>query len=351
MLPKRQPGLKPAIPRLAVLVAAMALLSRALGRADGLRRIFQADDGTPVPRLSTGGTSMSLNDFSDLTSCAAQTSASFTLVGSGSASASASASCEAKAESTSAATQAIADFLNGTLNDHPQYCGEEMIVTVAAAVGEAVATAYASAEVSVEVSGSGTACADASAEADAFAVSLAKAVLRDAVETTRDVGRRRRVMKPGNNSLCLSASLSVVFARAWAQAKASACQEGQGGARDEEESIARSVQQAVARVLVEVARKSCPANNRLRLDAAEQSLGRNYTVDAVAERVAAEEFASGLAEASGGALTQCDANVEAQCCGDDTSECRLARRPGLTVKSPGGEKCCCLLGLLPYYEQ
>ena len=342
--------------RVAALLSVFVVAVCTEARGVGLRL---AQDPNPGPeKLSIGNSSFALDDFSDLTSCDVSSSAELIIIGSSAGVASASASCEAKSDATNAATQQVADFVDKTKADPADFCTRQAVEFVAESIGNAFAAAYTLAKLELKIEGDGIACVQASAEADAYATAFAKSILRDAVETERSNpadGTTYHIIEDGDNGLCLAASLSAVFAKAWAESKVDGCVDGTGDFVDEQISFSRSVQNAIARVVIEIGRRSCADDKdgqaRLKAFAAELDANKPYQVDTEAVRVSMSEFSEGVAEASGGTLLQCDSDSSAQCCGTDTSACQLPREAGFVLKKGEDENCCCIEGLLPFYVQ
>lgn len=340
----------------AILLLALTLFTGCHSRRVGLR-LAQEPSSAPR-RLTRGNSSLGLDDFSDLTACRVSASTNILIVGSGAGGASASGSCEAKIDAAGSVTQQVAEFMANAVTNPGMYCTRDAVMTLAESIGNAVASAYTLARLELKIEGTGFACADASAEADSYATAFAKAVLRDAVETERfnpAKDRTHMVLGGSKKALCLAASLSVVFAKAWAESKVVGCVEGTGDFVDEQISFSKSVQNAIARVLLDIAKRPCrrDRDGKMQLKALLEELEGNkpYQLDTEATRSSISEFLDGVAEASGGSLLQCDTDASAQCCGNDISGCVLRRKAGFVVHKGAKDNCCCVEGLLPYFVQ
>lgn len=314
---------------LVLIILVVAAAGLAAGRRDGRKS---------GPRIDSP---YSMDDFSDLTHCKAVASASIIIVG-GSGSASSSASCEVKVEAVNAVLETMKDWLESTENSPKTACTKNKIMAVSENIALAIASAYTAAGIDLEIDGDGTACASAEAEADAYGVVFAKAILREPV--------LKSIVSAEDDGLCLAGALSAVFARAWAHSKKSACIHGTGDFTDAQVSFAETVEKAVARVLGEIADEVCVTRKgQKRVNRLLASLtAEEVDVEASAETLL--RIVDGMADASGGSLRQCAGKSAANCCGASPSDkCEWESKMGLLWKS-GGQKCCCVDGLLPYVQ-
>lgn len=284
----------------------------------------------------------SLEDFSDLTHCEATASVNFVITG-GSGSARASASCEAKVESVNAVVQAMQEWMEAARDSPAEGCAKEKIMTVAEAVGLTVASAYTVATFELDVDGTGSACATAEAEADSYDVVFAKAILQEAVKSSH--------LSTKDDGLCFTGALSTVFASAWSKAKKSGCVDGPGGFTETQTSFAQAIEQAVARILAEIATHFCVGEEE------REEVGkviRSLSSDGVVTEASAEtvlRVVDGMAKASGGSLVQCAGEGAVECCAPSPSKkCDWKPQAGLLWEA-GAQHCCCVDGLLPYLHE
>eukprot|EP00803_Ostreobium_quekettii_P001880 evm.model.scf_188.13 EVM.evm.TU.scf_188.13 scf_188:123130-124113(+) len=301
--------------------------------------------GRSPPNAPDESSPYSLEDFADLTRCSAVATASVTLTSKGSASASASSTCHAKAEAVRAIESAMREWLDAADATPKSACRKGKMMRLAREVSAAAAQTYALARIDVAVDGRGTACASAEAEADAYAAVFAKAILHEPIQ--------RGFISAKDDGMCLAGALSAVFARAWAEAKVAACQEGTGEFEDYEVSFAESVEAAVARVVAEIAKVTCTRPRGVkRIEKLMGYInGGSEAVDAEASAETLQRVAEGVAAASGGSLAMCSGKGAGECCGAaPTEQCKWSAKAGLMWENGRGRSCCCLEGLLPYLD-
>ena len=338
----------------AMLIAALMVLT--LGESRGVGLHLAQEPSAMPKRLSIGDSSLAFDDFSDLTSCRVTTGIFLLKKGDGRGAASTSVSCEAKREAVHSVTEKVSEFMSGLGSNPDMYCTRDAVVTLAESISNAVGSAYTLARLQFEIDGNGVECADLSAEADSYATAFAKAVLRDVVESKRLNSTKNATNRGTGISrrpLCLATSLRVVFVKAWAETKAVGCVAGTGSFVDEQISFSKSVQNAIARVLLELVKRPCrrgrQGRKELKALMEELEANKSYQVDTKAALISVREFSKGVAQASGGSLLQCDGKTSSQCCSSDTSGCTLRRKNGFVVHKGAKDACCCVEGLLPYF--
>eukprot|EP00803_Ostreobium_quekettii_P011148 evm.model.scf_71.11 EVM.evm.TU.scf_71.11 scf_71:155012-159363(+) len=285
-------------------------------------------------RLSMFG----LDDFESLAACQTTSSASLLITG-GSAAVGSTATCEAQIEAIDNITSIVRDWLDA---EPKEACTKKSISRVAEAIAFATATAYSNATLNGETSYDfeGTACASAESKADAFATAFARAVLKEPVND--------KTVKTTSDGLCLSGSMSVVFAEAWARTQLEHCLNGVGNFSVEQEAYAKRVQSAMARVIVELASLRCKDNEEV----------NGYKNELIATSVTPQNatvlvdtFASELAMASGGTLFPCIDDA-GKCCGGrgGSDQCPLEQMDGFIFGSPETTSCCCVDELLAFLD-